>query len=333
MYKKLSHTLFFLAGFLMLMFALSGQSVGAAGASNCGCHPQKTQKEFVHKPVKDGECQSCHKPSGQKHPRIKKEAFLLTDKGNSGLCYECHERKDTMKYVHGPVASGDCRECHDVHQSDTKAQLKAPGGQLCFLCHDKAGFARKHPHPPVADGNCTACHDPHQTNVKYMLKGEGMYLCLNCHDKKLFEGSSVHGPVARGECHSCHATHGTDNPKLLKKYFPEELYMPFQKDNFALCFGCHSSQLADDRRTDVQTGFRNGIFNLHFTHVNKDDKGRSCKTCHDPHAAGQPRLVSNKIHGFGTWRIPIRYTKTETGGTCVVGCHKPKSYDRLTPGQ
>lgn len=300
-----------------------------AAAQNCGCHPQKTELKFVHKPVKDGECESCHKPSGQKHPKVKKEAFLLTDKGRSGLCGECHERKDTLKFVHGPVASGDCTDCHDVHQSNNRFQLKEAGSALCFMCHEKAKLDRRYPHAPIAEGRCTACHDPHQSNMKFMLKAEGKNLCMTCHDKALFMGKSVHPPVAAGECASCHSTHGSRFPHLLNRGFPEDFYLPFDAEQYSLCFGCHSSALAEDQRSDTETNFRNGILNLHFVHVNKAEKGRSCKVCHDPHAASQPRLISSKVNGFGRWRIPIRYTGTEVGGTCVVGCHKPKSYDRV----
>lgn len=315
---------------LILVALNGGQHAQAAASPSCGCH-NKAVKSFTHTPVRDGECLSCHKPTAEKHPKVKKGAFTLTDNGKAGLCNECHERKNVMKFVHGPVASGDCLECHDVHQSDFKAQLKAPGGQLCYMCHEKAQFDRKHAHAPIADGKCTDCHDPHQSNVKFMLKGEGKNLCLKCHDNALFNGQSVHGPVAKGECTACHAPHGTQFPHLLKKNFPEDFYLPYNKANFDLCFGCHNNQLADDKLTDTLTNFRNGIVNIHFIHVNKEEKGRSCKSCHDPHAAAQPRLISDKVQGFGRWRIPIRYTKSDTGGTCVVGCHKPKSYDRINP--
>lgn len=307
------------------------RSASAAGAENCGCHPHKAEKVFVHLPVKNGECVSCHKSSGQKHPKFKKEAFLLTDKGRAGLCNECHEPKNTKKYVHPPVAAGDCLGCHDPHQSDSKFQLKAAGAELCFMCHDKSALERKYPHKPIAEGKCLGCHDPHQSDQKNLLKAEGQQLCMTCHSKTEFSGVSVHAPVAAGDCVACHAPHGTQNHHLLKAVVPDEMYQSFDKSNFALCFGCHADTLADSQRTGEDTEFRNGIINLHYLHVNKVDKGRSCKVCHDPHAAGQPRLISSKIPGFGRWRIPIRYTKTEVGGTCVVGCHKPKSYDRFTP--
>lgn len=292
-----------------------------------GCHSHKAEKGFVHQPVKKEECISCHKTTGKQHPRVKKGAFTQTDNGKSGLCNECHEPKNNLKFVHAPVASGDCLDCHDVHQSDNKYQLKEYGSKLCFTCHDKDKFDKKYPHKPIADGKCTSCHDPHQSNFKYMLKNEGSQLCFSCHDQKKFNGIIVHKPVNEGKCGSCHSTHGTENPHLLNKFFPEEFYMPFKKSNFALCFGCHKDNFADEAISE-STGFRNGLKNLHFVHVNKEDKGRSCKTCHDPHASNQGHLVSSKVSGFGSWRIPIRYSSTNNGGTCVAGCHKPKSYDR-----
>jgi len=31
--------------------------------------------------------------------------------------------------------------------------------------------------------------------------------------------------------------------------------------------------------------------------------------------------------------LPIKFTKTETGGSCEVGCHKKKYYDRVEPAK
>ena len=318
-------------GIAVILLVAEERTTEAAGAENCGCHPNKAEKMFVHLPVKNGECPSCHKPSGQKHPKFKKGAFLLTDMGKAGLCGECHERKDTKKHVHPPVAAGDCLDCHDPHQSDNKFQLKESGAALCYMCHEKSKFDRAFPHQPVAEGKCLSCHDPHQSDHQFMLKAGGANLCMTCHNKARFTGKSVHAPVADGDCSACHAPHGTQLHHLLKHTVPDEMYQSFDKANFTLCFGCHSNTLADSRRTDSETNFRNGMFNLHYVHANKANKGRSCKVCHDPHAASQPRLISTKIPGFGRWRIPIRYTKTDVGGTCVVGCHKPKSYDRINP--
>jgi predicted CXXCH cytochrome family protein len=64
-------------------------------------------------------------------------------------------------------------------------------------------------------------------------------------------------------------------------------------------------------------------------HVNKD-KGRTCTACHDPHASNQAKHVRYEVP-FGAWSYPINLTTTATGGSCVVGCHAPKKYDRQNP--
>lgn len=328
---------FLIYGLCSILFLCGIQAGGGAHGADrlpglpdgCGtrCHKSKVREQFVHGPVATDDCIACHRPTGKPHPD-EQGAFQLAGEREK-LCAICHESKATKKVVHPPVAEGDCLACHDVHQSPYPKQLKAPGAELCFGCHDATAFAAKHGHAPVASGHCTRCHDPHQSDNPALLKAPGAQLCFGCHDKAIAEGVSVHKPVAAGRCTDCHAPHGSAYPSILKSDYPEEFYLPYKQENFGLCFRCHNKDLAQDRRTDTLTGFRNGDYNLHYVHVNRPDKGRSCKTCHDPHAAGQPRLIKERIPGFGSWDIPIRYTKTETGGTCVVGCHKPKSYDRL----
>lgn len=321
----------------MLMFglftaclAMAAPNAEQEGGCSTGCHKNKVREAFVHTPVKAGECYNCHQPTAEKHPRVKKAAFKLLGEKEK-LCYSCHENKDDKKFVHGPVASGDCTACHDVHQSPYKAQLRADGAELCFMCHEKEKFSGKYEHAPVAMGNCIGCHDPHQSNFRYMLRNSGALLCFTCHDKKLAEGKTVHGPVTEGDCLACHVPHASPYRKILKNTFPEEFYLPYQAENFALCFGCHRPEIAQDQRTDSLTNFRNGDLNLHYLHINKPDKGRSCKTCHEPHAGNQERLIKEMVPGFGKWDIPIRFTRKDAGGTCVVGCHKPKTYNRESP--
>jgi predicted CXXCH cytochrome family protein len=291
------------------------------------CHPDKVEGRYVHAPAQAGECLTCHLlAAGKSHPRDKSSFPLKTEVAR--LCDGCHESKTNKRYVHTPVAAGECLACHDPHRSSNPRQLKAQGAQLCLLCHQKK-YKGKRIHAPVATGNCLGCHDPHQSDNRYQLKKYGADLCLLCHKKTLREGESVHGPVADGDCVVCHDPHASGFRKLLKKNFPEELTLPYNERNYALCFDCHSNQMAAEERTVSQTNFRNGDRNLHTVHINKPDYGRSCKTCHDPHAAGQARLIRRLVPGYGKWKIPISYTKTATGGSCMVGCHKTKAYDRL----
>jgi len=331
--KIICLSLAILLGIAALSLIFKERPAEAADSENCLCHSNIALKTFTHLPVKKGDCLSCHKPSKERHPRVKKGAFLLTDNGKSGLCYECHKRKNTQKHVHPPVAAGDCLACHHHHQSNNKYQLKAPPEEFCYMCHEKSKLQRTFAHKPIAEGKCLGCHDPHQSDQKFMLKAGGANLCMMCHKKAEFTGKSIHEPVAKGDCTACHAPHGTMFHHLLNAAVPAETYQSFNKSNFALCFGCHKNNMADSQMSDTETNFRNGSYNLHYLHVNKLHKGRSCKICHDPHASSQPRLISRKSPGFGSWRIPIRYTKTSVGGTCVVGCHKPKTYNRNDPEQ
>lgn len=301
---------------------------GASAALNCvGCHGSLTRGTSVHDPIAAGNCLGCHRQEpGEEHPKNKK-AYGLQEH-DAKLCAMCHESKATKSHVHKPVAQGKCLLCHDPHSSDVPGQLRAAGKALCLKCHPDH-FEWPVPHKPVADGDCLACHDPHQSDYSQLLRKSAAALCFKCHDDSLARGRSVHQPVDGGDCNSCHQPHGSTLRKLLKKNYPAEIYLPFAVDQYALCFDCHESTLATEQITATDTNFRNGDKNLHFVHLMVTGRGRSCKTCHEVHSAHQLHLVRDSLPGFGNWQVPINYTETEEGGTCVAGCHKPKYYDRM----
>lgn len=314
------------AGLLFIVLT-SGYSAYAEQPNCVGCHGRLRQDAFVHTPVAAGECTSCHQLAAAKnHPRDK-GAMSLIEK-DAKLCYLCHENKGTKRHVHSPVASGDCTACHDPHHAPNRNQLKGSGSALCLQCHEDV-YKNKFNHAPVEAGNCLDCHEAHESNHHKLLKKDISVLCDACHPKTHFNGRSIHAPVAAGDCIACHNPHGSPYRKLLRNNSPAEFYLPYKSDNFALCFNCHNREIALDLRAETITNFRNGYKNLHTVHVNRPVKGRTCKTCHDEHASRQEMLIKEKIPGFGKWEIPINYTKTATGGTCVVGCHKPRSYDRV----
>ncbi len=291
------------------------------------CHAEPKDSKVLHAPFASGDCVSCHSPvKGTRHPD-QKGAVVLVETG-ARLCSMCHERFNNARHIHSPVASGNCTKCHNPHSSPNGKLLHKVGAALCLNCHEN-NFQKKFLHGPVADGNCLICHDPHQSNNPYFLKISTPSLCFSCHDASAMSGRSVHTPVKKGNCTACHDPHGSPFRKHLHKDFPEELYMSFNSDSYALCFDCHDPEMVIDARTETLTNFRDGDRNLHYLHVNRMDKGRSCKTCHDAHAADQAKLIKKKIEGFGSWAIPIKFENFRTGGTCVAGCHKPKSYDRV----
>ena len=139
-----------------------------------------------------------------------------------------------------------------------------------------------------------------------------------------------HGAVKEGDCIACHDGHGSDQPRILKQYFPKEFYNAYSTTRYALCFNCHNKEIALDSITTTLTYFRDGNINLHYKHVNKATKGRSCKACHEAHASNQEKHIRKSVpFGGGSFSYPIIYTREKEGGTCIVGCHKPQTYRRV----
>jgi hypothetical protein len=62
-------------------------------------------------------------------------------------------------------------------------------------------------------------------------------------------------------------------------------------------------------------------------HVNKADRGRTCRACHEVHASKQAHHIRDSVpYGAKGWALKINYTKTPTGGSCAKTCHDTKSY-------
>ena len=252
----------------------------------------------------------------------------------SCITADCHATMGTEQFVHDPVAGNECDACHAAtgrnHPGETGAfELTEQGTALCLQCHDRPGEGKKYPHPPVEE-DCTVCHNPHQGNLDKFLHKETGKLCLMCHeqiDTIITEAESQHEPVAEGECLQCHISHGSDFSPLLKVFYPRNTYTEYSDKKFALCLECQRKEVFRLKKTMSATNFRNGDQNLHFVHVNRQ-KGRVCVNCHGIHGADLPKLIHSTSPAFGAWNIPIDFIKTETGATCVTGCHKEKSYDR-----
>jgi predicted CXXCH cytochrome family protein len=299
------------------------------------CHEDNiTTQQFVHGPVAGGDCVVCHNPHASQN-----EFLLVVNRVD--LCFSCHEDKKAgfeKKYVHKPVKES-CENCHLPHGSPYAYHLKDDRTALCADCH--GDFVQQldrsqSKHTAISKNGCLGCHLPHSSDHDKGLRDDKKVICLTCHDdmrEKIFSSTFLHGPVKEGDCVACHNPHATDYAKHLVEFFPEDFYMPYKMENYAMCFGCHNKEVATEEKTETLTDFRNGDVNLHYLHVNRE-KGRSCKACHEVHAGNQEKHIRREVpYGKINWMLPIIYTKTETGGGCEVGCHKPRNYDRKNPVQ
>jgi predicted CXXCH cytochrome family protein len=291
------------------------------------CHAALLKAKTVHPATES--CEACHESVTTPHPLAGKKTFKLAQE-LPGLCSACHEPFGKTGPAHAPVQEGMCTTCHDPHASNEPKLLVQPLGQLCEACHsDHVSF--EHVHGPVSAGDCTACHTPHESDTKPLLRKPADELCAGCHpnvaDSK--KKKDVHPPLLDG-CTTCHNPHGSANAKLLVQSFPSRPYVPYTDTEFELCFSCHDRDLVRNPDTSIATGFRDGERNLHYLHVHDALKGRSCTLCHDVHGSDSPKLMAESVP-FGQWKLPLRFVKTETGGGCAPGCHKPYSYDRQSP--
>jgi predicted CXXCH cytochrome family protein len=226
---------------------------------------------------------------------------------DSCVTNKCHAGMGKDKFVHGPVAVGNCVVCHKNEGNHKFAPIKKVS-DFCYKCHDKID-SKSVVHKPVRDGNCTKCHDAHQSPYKYQLRSERTALCFLCHDKKKLLGKYVHGPVAVGGCTMCHSPHQTDFPKLLSATGNE------------VCFQCH---------TDKAEAFQG----KKFTHKPVKDK---CVNCHSPHSGeykynfsmeGSRDLCLSCHVDKKEWiaKIKVKHGGLDTEKKCLA-CHDPHVSD------
>lgn len=310
------------------------------------CHQDVTANmQFIHGPVAAGACGMCHEAHASMNPK------LLVETGRD-LCIACHTEMDeqlsTAAFVHEPVRE-DCLGCHDAHGSNFPMFVRDAPGVLCASCHEQVQEAvteAKFQHSAVTqDRGCVNCHTPHGGDLAMLMKDKPVDLCMTCHNQSVTanDGRTVaavteitdpmlvkHGPVAEGSCGGCHNVHGSDFAKLLTEEYPETFYQPFDIDSYKLCFECHDQQLVLTPDAKGLTGFRNGDTNMHYMHVNKDPRGRSCRACHSVHASTLALHLRETVP-YGKWELPINYQQTEAGGSCMPGCHQLKAYDRDNP--
>jgi predicted CXXCH cytochrome family protein len=124
-----------------------------------GAEPPVVKKTYrMHGPYAAKLCSGCH----QRGTNI---LILPIEK----LCLNCHIIQMNKKYIHGPVASGGCKICHEPHGSSFPFLLVSEPQKFCFYCHKEKDVARNEVHAGITEG-CTDCHDAHMADNKNLLK-------------------------------------------------------------------------------------------------------------------------------------------------------------------
>lgn len=308
--------------------------------------PRGVKAASSHAPYEAGDCGLCHVGSNPRRPG----PLRL---GGNRLCLSCHQefRAILARRHRHPPAAERCLHCHNAHDSRQPRLLHLELAAGCLDCHRatrQAIRASKVKHGALERGRkCASCHDPHAADRERLLARSPLETCLGCHSVdglkdrrgvrltnflRLLSANPVqHAPVAAGDCTACHRPHGGDNFRMLVAEYPLQFYAPYAPGAYALCWSCHDEKVVAEPRTRTLTNFRDGTRNLHFLHVNKADRGRTCRACHEVHA-GQAHLLRDGVpYGPKGWTLPLHYTRTATGGSCARTCHEAKTYVNRAP--
>ncbi len=189
-------------------------------------------------------------------------------------CSVCHPSAEEDMHVVGlvpsqapppatwPLEDGAiaCATCHAEPACDASRPQELPylrdgpypdPDQMCWACHDSAGFERSDPHHPevlraVDDATCAACHtsvpDEGAVFADAKLRAEDK-VCATCHEGTLHQGMDSHlgktvealddasravVTLAEGDtvaCWSCHEVHtqGATRPSKAERPFADAL--------------------------------------------------------------------------------------------------------------
>ena len=201
--------------------------------------------------------------------------FRLKPDAKGKLCLTCHDQfKEKLKspFVHTPVKTEECSECHNPHTSSHGKLLGEDASRICYKCHE--AIVSKNPkssHKIVVEGHCVKCHDPHASNHKFNLLKTGNELCFDCHKSvgnAIAKVKFKHNPVEKG-CINCHDPHASDKANHLLK-----------NGLTALCVNCH--------KTDRP--------NFAKQHMNYPVEKSDCSSCHDSHGSNTAGILFDNVH-------------------------------------
>ena len=311
---------------------------GAACASCHVPHAAGSKEELTRFEAPEKNCELCHSSQG---PGQNLEAEF--SKASVHPIYLNSESHTAAENPVNPAARHvTCVDCHNPHASTKVAGSKAhvagalngvrgisAGGtvmqnvaheyELCFRCHGDS--AQRGParvtrqavetntrrqfnpsnlsfHPVEAIGK-----NPQSPSLIKPLTASSLMTCTDCHNSDQGPGASGNGP--RGP-------HGSAYTPLLERRLLLTDGTPYNQDNFALCYKCHSPAAVDSQ---LVTSWA-----YHQQHI--ETERAACTTCHDSHGATQPHLINFNTTYVLPYNGVLRYTSTGLNhGNCTLTCH------------
>jgi hypothetical protein len=143
--------------------------------------------------------------------------------------------------------------------------------------------------------------------------------CGDCHNNN-------QGPGAGGSSSNPKGAHGSAYPPILERQLVLNDLLPYNQQNFALCFKCHSSTVIVSEQSNSWQYHRKHIVEFRA----------ACTTCHDSHASNKPHLINFNTTYVQPYNGLLQYNSTgQNHGNCTLSCHDgsgqnkphtPKSY-------
>ena len=148
-------------GFMAFVYVTRGKNVLTVHADGASTEKSIVASETVtyrYHPEAE-KCAGCHAETSR--------GYVVSGRKDT-VCYQCHDRKDGKKLVHGPLGGGECTSCHDPHGAMNASLTVAGAEGLCVKCHDQP-HSQKHVRESRAAG-CVTCHEPHSSSKDYLQK-------------------------------------------------------------------------------------------------------------------------------------------------------------------
>lgn len=323
-------------------------SVAGNACENCHRpHDAGTKPQLLNFPTEEQNCNSCHsgtvaaKNVASEFTKPSVHPITLTsgihdpteDAINSPRhveCADCHNPHATKSAVAtAPAASGALAGVRGVNVSGAVVKPLTKEYELCFRCHGDSGNrgpARvtrqdvetntRHEfdpgnasfHPVVAAGR--------NSSVPSLLPPwsvSSVVYCTDCHNNDQGPGAGAGNTGPRGP-------HGSAFTPILERQLLLTDLTPYNQDNFALCFKCHSPSVVV---SDQTTSWKH-----HKKHI--EEFRAACTTCHDSHGSTQTHLIN-----FNTTYVqPFNNVRnfTDTGvnsGNCTLSCHDGNGQNKV----